>query len=102
MLHLPPRFSLVPYTTLFRSEVDICRGGGALQNGSRIRRGNWSHDALRRPGPTEFQDGRHVATHTLQAKEQRPQRRHTAKPDRKSTRLNSSHLGISYAVFCLK
>src|SRR5262245_63557550 len=40
----------------------------------------------------------------LIAREEReePQRQHGASPDRKSTRLNSSHLGISYAVLCLK
>src|SRR6266581_7938982 len=60
MIRRPPRSTLFPYTTLFRSP------GGAPHH---RRRG---HDAHTRPG------------------------------DRKSTRLNSSHPSISYAVFCLK
>src|SRR5438477_12352874 len=63
MIRRPPRSTLFPYTTLFRSWP--CRGA----SGSRDRR-----DLLA----------------------QRPGR------DRKSTRLNSSHMSISYAVFCLK
>src|SRR5471030_3458055 len=63
MIRRPPRSTLFPYTTLFRS-----RG---LQH--------------RRPS--------HAAV---------PHPAGQARPDRKSTRLNSSHLGISYAVFCLK
>src|SRR5262245_65189148 len=70
MIRRPPRSTLFPYTTLFRSTDHVARGvdGGRSPSGADPRR----HDA---PG----------------------QRR-----DRKSTRLNSSHLGISYAVFCLK
>src|SRR2546426_9672413 len=66
MIRRPPRSTLFPYTTLFRS----ARGALSAHAG---------HD--RRPG------GRH------------PRGRRS---DRKSTRLNSSHLVISYAVFCLK
>src|SRR5476651_2591946 len=64
MIRRPPRSTLFPYTTLFRSDpffVAIDRLGGRL-----VRRGVPAH------------------------------------PDRKSTRLNSSHANISYAVFCLK
>src|SRR5215813_15257727 len=61
MIRRPPRSTLFPYTTLFRS-----RGGG-----SRCRR-------------------------------TRRSRAHDCREDRKSTRLNSSHVRISYAVFCLK
>src|SRR5256885_8655695 len=70
MIRRPPRSTLFPYTTLFRS-----RGRRLDSRGEPSRR---------RSGP--FQ---HVPT--------RPALR-----DRKSTRLNSSHLVISYAVFCLK
>src|SRR5947209_14332603 len=66
MMRRPPRSTLFPYTTLFRSEADI----------------------------TE-----HVDDERLDA---RRGRRTAAIPDRKSTRLNSSHANISYAVFCLK
>src|SRR5471030_3359824 len=61
MIRRPPRSTLFPYTTLFRSERPPC-----------VR---WRPS---RPGSDR------------------------SLPDRKSTRLNSSHLGISYAVFCLK
>src|SRR5208337_5088042 len=70
MIRRPPRSTLFPYTTLFRS---------------------------RRPAPRPAFDGRARSRG-------RPARRPCAAPrrDRKSTRLNSSHRCISYAVFCLK
>src|SRR5438067_9609581 len=74
MIRRPPTSTLFPYTTLFRS---LTR---ALRN--RIR-----HDAVKSDCG---QEQRHPA-------ENREQRE-----DRKSTRLNSSHVSISYAVFCLK
>src|SRR6476620_12137068 len=61
MIRRPPRSTLFPYTTLFRSDG-------------------------RRPGARDPAEG---------PEDRRP-------PDRKSTRLNSSHANISYAVFCLK
>src|SRR2546427_8292061 len=71
MIRRPPRSTLFPYTTLFRSIGDpVMQGFGALLA---QRRGPYRPAALR---------------------EQRS--------DRKSTRLNSSHSQISYAVFCLK
>src|SRR5437899_7121032 len=67
MIPRPPRSTLFPYTTLFRS--------------------------LHHPiGPDGAATGRRPARGDLGG----------TPPDRKSTRLNSSHLGISYAVFCLK
>src|SRR5258708_23382226 len=73
MIRRPPRSTLFPYTTLFRSE----RNGH--QNGSHTQAEAHKHeDALYNPA------GNHRAK------------------DRKSTRLNSSHQIISYAVFCLK
>src|SRR5688500_20006650 len=71
----PPRPTLFPYTTLFRSR----RAASASSRGS----GSDSSTPTRRRGPA--------------TPSPRPSRR-----DRKSTRLNSSHLVISYAVFCLK
>src|SRR5258705_7079053 len=66
MIRRPPRSTLFPYTTLFRSDARKCvvrhrHGGRGVRADLRLHQ-----------------------------------------PDRKSTRLNSSHLGISYAVFCLK
>src|SRR5436853_5971878 len=76
MIRRPPRSTLFPYTTLFRSAVGEEGHDGAVHH-------------------------RHLS--------ERPRRLHTTDEDRgaghqdrKSTRLNSSHLGISYAVFCLK
>src|SRR5256885_7763027 len=84
MIRRPPRSTLFPYTTLFRSDRDRDHGrfvadpveqrhrfgGHAPHRGADGRR----HDVINDPDPE----------------------------DRKSTRLNSSHLVISYAVFCLK
>src|SRR5690242_21601960 len=74
MIRRPPRSTLFPYTTLFRSggrdvlaPVDLPEDGVALP---------------------------HLAEGSLRAK--------CGSADRKSTRLNSSHMSISYAVFCLK
>src|SRR2546426_7726732 len=86
MIRRPPRSTLFPYTTLFRSRIDIegedvawaGGAGDAAVLGDRL-------DAL----AIDFQEHRAA----LDAAVER---------DRKSTRLNSSHLVISYAVFCLK
>src|SRR3712207_7521330 len=86
MIRRPPRSTLFPYTTLFRSHgARRRRHGGGL----RARRAG---DALVRGGTDPFRAaGRLAATRVSDAP-----------PDRKSTRLNSSHANISYAVFCLK
>src|SRR5688572_32226365 len=76
MIRRPPRSTLFPYTTLFRS-----RQLGALRSGDRYV-GLHGPDDL--PAPESHG---HAAPHG---------------EDRKSTRLNSSHSQISYAVFCLK
>src|SRR2546426_7664524 len=68
MIRRPPRSTLFPYTTLFRS-------------------------------PKLYADSAHVER---EAKDPTPLEQHGWQQDRKSTRLNSSHLVISYAVFCLK
>src|SRR3989442_3223483 len=68
MIRRPPRSTLFPYTTLFRSPVHQVVVGAA------------------RSSRAVFQDLLHVGIQS----------------DRKSTRLNSSHVRISYAVFCLK
>src|SRR5256885_3296502 len=78
MIRRPPRSTLFPYTTLFRSHVP-------------------DQD----PGATRRDEPRRQAA-AVAVLEQRHQRRLLVAEDRKSTRLNSSHLVISYAVFCLK
>src|SRR3712207_8373369 len=94
MIRRPPRSTLFPYTTLFRSEGD---GDGDGENG-RDRgngRGDRDRDDEERGNVNNGDFGRVVA--------QNPGGGDTAQPeDRKSTRLNSSHANISYAVFCLK
>src|SRR5690606_41907401 len=92
----PPRATLFPYTTLFRS----ARWRGLHKGGVRIslfcrQRTAWKRNsecagagARNGRSGTDFQSITH--------------RTHDATPDRKSTRLNSSHVKISYAVFCLK
>src|SRR5438045_8022744 len=82
----PPRSTLFPYTTLFRSEV--AEGGGE------------PHPRKRSAG-LPAQGVEHLVQGTRVRQGERP-RAGSAEGDRKSTRLNSSHLGISYAVFCLK
>src|SRR2546430_4679045 len=82
MIRRPPRSTLFPYTTLFRSREAAREARAAEQDGVERR---LAALALRAPVPGV------VAT-------RRPEER----VDRKSTRLNSSHSQISYAVFCLK
>src|SRR2546429_6199833 len=86
MIRRPPRSTLFPYTTLFRSVRSCFRGSGCLSSCGWL--GTVSTRA--RNGRTELRR-RHKTTHA-----------DTTIPDRKSTRLNSSHGYISYAVFCLK
>src|SRR2546427_5287277 len=92
MIRRPPRSTLFPYTTLFRSSPDrnefawprvsgVARrrgGGGSMDRPTRVAR-----RAIRRERVEPWVAGRNGR-------------------DRKSTRLNSSHSQISYAVFCLK
>src|SRR2546426_3379163 len=81
MIRRPPRSTLFPYTTLFRSVECIAVEDAVVLEGTDLR-------VLAQIGEV----GRHRSDRCV--------RRH--KIDRKSTRLNSSHLVISYAVFCLK
>src|SRR5699024_12831726 len=70
MIRRPPRSTLFPYTTLFRSDDRGCAADARRCDECGVCRGHG--------------------------------RRHAHTEDRKSTRLNSSHVSISYAVFCLK
>src|SRR3712207_8773974 len=91
MIRRPPRSTLFPYTTLFRSEPEEMPAlqdraveqpdrerANHLHNGQGLAGEKAAHEAGRVKGKAEPQQ------------------------DRKSTRLNSSHANISYAVFCLK
>src|SRR3712207_7027832 len=82
MIRRPPRSTLFPYTTLFRSDGKQSR----RRKRSAVLPAEERHEV-----PVEV-EGRELA---------RPEVRRTD-ADRKSTRLNSSHANISYAVFCLK
>src|SRR5256885_12862032 len=82
MIRRPPRSTLFPYTTLFRSLL--------APVGGRVR----SVLHLQKQGPPHENAARVLG--------ERRQRAAAVQIDRKSTRLNSSHLVISYAVFCLK
>src|SRR3712207_7356426 len=88
MIRRPPRSTLFPYTTLFRSEVP----------GPRRDRVDALADLHLRPGRDE-PPARREEVHGLAAQ---PAQQGLRGQDRKSTRLNSSHANISYAVFCLK
>src|SRR3712207_8356012 len=92
MIRRPPRSTLFPYTTLFRSQVPMMQ--------AKV----WVHvvgviNAVDRSAAYPngyvriYRNGRLVNTRDLSS---------TVPIDRKSTRLNSSHANISYAVFCLK
>src|SRR2546430_12612192 len=82
MIRRPPRSTLFPYTTLFRSPRSWPRQGGTYGTSDDVRSPLWRHENRR-----------------LQCVDRL---RFVDRRDRKSTRLNSSHSQISYAVFCLK
>src|SRR2546426_7395484 len=88
MIRRPPRSTLFPYTTLFRSlpDTDIFVGyslrAEQLKEGKKLK---WIHSTAAGVAQLMY-----------------PELRDSGIIDRKSTRLNSSHLVISYAVFCLK
>src|SRR5262245_64435022 len=93
----PHALTLFPYTTLFRSLGKRIELEGLRSDGSEVKV-ELSITALRRGRTYLFNGFIRDLTEKLAAEEQIRQ----GQKDRKSTRLNSSHLGISYAVFCLK
>src|SRR5262245_65247745 len=82
LIRRPPRSTLFPYTTLFRSTADVLATGQRIQIPP--------HRVVR-----DFVADLHAPIRGFTFER-------ATRVDRKSTRLNSSHLGISYAVFCLK
>src|SRR3712207_7011972 len=87
MIRRPPRSTLFPYTTLFRSQLDVDHLGDV-------------GDVEAAGGDVGRQQDRHRAGAEVLHHPVARVLRQVA--DRKSTRLNSSHANISYAVFCLK
>src|SRR5256885_10242750 len=92
MIRRPPSSTLFPYTTLFRSVLQsppasirqpLIGGEPRLQSCAQMDKPNKAGCGRRRPSTQPAKSARYLG-------------------DRKSTRLNSSHLVISYAVFCLK
>src|SRR3712207_8033408 len=95
MRRRPPRSTLFPYTTLFRSldalaPTPDAAGGLVLATSATIRK-TGDRGLLPSTEGSARQHGRGIAQALL-----------VTELDRKSTRLNSSHANISYAVFCLK
>src|SRR2546430_13404057 len=88
MIRRPPRSTLFPYTTLFRSADELARAQADAFHAGMV--GPLAVSSIERAVP-----GRSIGNGALD-------RRHRERTDRKSTRLNSSHSQISYAVFCLK
>src|SRR3712207_8140774 len=84
MIRRPPRSTLFPYTTLFRSSGD-----------------SGPTEAAHQARPVKTTEPRHPSKAVRVQKKGASRWRYRLR-DRKSTRLNSSHANISYAVFCLK
>src|SRR3712207_7571013 len=96
MIRRPPRSTLFPYTTLFRSrdpqaDADLWRGEAHTRCGVHRRPHGGDH-------PQEVVAAEQLLGHVGGG----PAQDRLTGLDRKSTRLNSSHANISYAVFCLK
>src|SRR3712207_8831147 len=90
MIRRPPRSTLFPYTTLFRSRA------GAPQGGHRVDQRVEEEDVNEEDGEADLVEAPERGVLERPVYPRRPE------GDRKSTRLNSSHANISYAVFCLK
>src|SRR3712207_7089522 len=97
MIRRPPRSTLFPYTTLFRSQSCDRHPTSRARRGSRcMDQDAFSQELRQLAVPACTAVGLFAAAHlALTAADAAP-------GDRKSTRLNSSHANISYAVFCLK
>src|SRR3712207_8637470 len=98
MIRRPPRSTLFPYTTLFRSNKES--GRNLKENDEDRYQSYVSNDesitAALREEDQKDQKNKHNDKEKVKTEEK------TIDEDRKSTRLNSSHANISYAVFCLK
>src|SRR3712207_7772871 len=90
MIRRPPRSTLFPYTTLFRSRYV----GGEAPALSKLGGSDWKNTKSKARKAVKQIAGELIRLYSA--------RMATKGQDRKSTRLNSSHANISYAVFCLK
>src|SRR3712207_7471094 len=99
MIRRPPRSTLFPYTTLFRSPPDHLQPPSRRDHvGGDARLAAHDERVVRRDEADKLVGGQPGAHVHVRA----PAEQVDAVLDRKSTRLNSSHANISYAVFCLK
>src|SRR5688572_31761193 len=96
MIRPPPRSTLFPYTTLFRSHM-----GAAVSFVRNLRTEDQRIEPVRGAEITASAFAL-MGTPPLHGRTLTAQDEQLNEPDRKSTRLNSSHSQISYAVFCLK
>src|SRR2546430_9226229 len=90
MIRRPPRSTLFPYTTLFRSSVPTASTPQPFTSRCSIRNLTAAAEGPGLCGPSSFMLRKRAGSSRFD------------QSDRKSTRLNSSHSQISYAVFCLK
>src|SRR3712207_8898004 len=91
MIRRPPRSTLFPYTTLFRSKLIVL-----LRDPVQRAYSQYQHEVARGFETLGFEEAIEAEPGRLAGEIER------LAADRKSTRLNSSHANISYAVFCLK
>src|SRR5256886_7640530 len=96
MIRRPPRSTLFPYTTLFRSEVAVVVGGGNIWRGATGENSGMDRTTA------DYMGMLATVINALALQDALERQGQPTRVDRKSTRLNSSHSQISYAVFCLK
>src|SRR3712207_7967271 len=101
MIRRPPRSTLFPYTTLFRSDQGV-RPLNQQPPKRRVVPGRARDEVMEPVVALEPEPGRHRLEALALAGADQPSQVDRRPADRKSTRLNSSHANISYAVFCLK
>src|SRR3712207_8079084 len=97
MLRRPPRSTLLPYTPLFRSAPDLAAEPDLAQRHRSLVHRDVGDGGVDREAQREVR-GRLAHRETARGRREQV----ALAEDRKSTRLNSSHANISYAVFCLK
>src|SRR3712207_7362104 len=97
MIRRPPRSTLFPYTTLFRSRLRRLYGETRGSGQRRIIK-----TLIRQVAANSGSVEASITAHDDHQGDGPPETRSERREDRKSTRLNSSHANISYAVFCLK